>query len=171
MHRLRVSVFHLPILFASCARVLCISATCVPYRKIPPNFRKFALTALYGVERRGLVCSPVQVCAPFAPTSGFHISNSYPLCFKFMCTLHYCNMCTIPQNTPKFAQNCVNCTIRRGAKRNSLQSRTGLGTVCTDCGLSYFNSPSSLLHVHVHLALVKHLHHTGTYPRICANLR
>ena len=136
-----------------------------------PNLRKFALTALYAVEQTGLVFSPVQVWAPFAPTTGFHISTPYPLCFMVMCTLHKCNMSTIAENAPEFAQICVNDTVRRGAKRLCFQSRTSLGTVCTDCGFPYFNSPSSLLNVHVHGALVQHLFHAGKCPRNCAKLR
>ena len=42
---------------------------------------------------------------------------------------------------------------------------------CANRGFSFFNSPYSLLHVHVHLALVQHLHHPGKYPRIFANFR
>ena len=50
-------------------------------------------------------------------------------------------------------------------------TRTGLGTFCTNCGFSFFNSPSSFLHVHVHLAFVQQLYHPGKYPRIFGNLR
>ena len=88
LHRLRVSIFKLPILFASCSCALCISATSAPRRKIPPNLSKFAKTALYGVEQTGLVCSLVHVSAPFPPTVCLRISSLHPLCFMFMCTLH-----------------------------------------------------------------------------------
>ena len=88
LHQLRVFVFQLPILFASCSCAPSISATSVPFRKISANSRKFALTALYGAVREGLVCSPVQVWAPFVPTAGFHISTPHPLSFMFKYTLH-----------------------------------------------------------------------------------
>ena len=94
LHRLRVSIFQLPIFFALVSCAPYISATSAPCRQTPPYLRRFALSALYGVEQ-----------------------------------------------------------IRLG-----LQSRTGFGTVYTDCRFPYFNSTSSLLYVHVHLLLVQHVY-------------
>ena len=138
----------------------------MPYNS--PNLLKFSFTAIYGVVQGGLVCSPVQVWAPFVPTAGFHISTPHPLCFMFTCNFLSCNICTMPDNTSEFAQICVNHNVRRGVRRLALQSRTVLGTVCIDCGFSCFNSPSSFLYVYVHFALVQHLFHAGKYPsKLC----
>ena len=77
----------------------------------------------------------------------------------------------MPENTREFSQICVDGIIRRGARGLGLLSRTSLGTVCTDCGFSYFNTPSPVFDVHVHLGLVQHLHHAGKYARNFANFR
>ena len=61
-------------------------------------------------------------------------------------------------------------TIRLRGSRLGLQARTGLGTFCTNCGFSFFNSPSPYLHVHVQLVLVQRLHHSGKCSQIFANL-
>ena len=105
------SFFQLTILFASCSCAPCISATSSPCRKIPPNLRKFALTALNAVVQGTLVCSSVQVWAPFVPPDSFHISTRHPLSFMFMCTLHYCNI-TMPESAPECAQICFYDIIR-----------------------------------------------------------
>ena len=57
LYRLRVFIFQLPFPLVSCSSTSCISATSAPCRKIHSNFRKFALTALYGAVREGWVCS------------------------------------------------------------------------------------------------------------------
>ena len=36
------------------------------------NVREFPLTTLYGAAVDGDIGRPVQLCAPFAPTKGFH---------------------------------------------------------------------------------------------------
>ena len=83
LYRLRVFISQLPVPLVSCSSTLCISATSASWRKIPANFRKFALMALFGAVREGWVCSPVQVWTPFVPTAGFHISTPHPLSFMF----------------------------------------------------------------------------------------
>ena len=114
---------------ASCSCAPCISATSAPFQKIPANLRKFAWTAQYGTVGEVLVCSPVQVWAPFAPTTGFHFSTPHHISFMFKYTLRQCNICTMPENTREYSEICVDGTIRRVATKLGLQSRTVAGTV------------------------------------------
>ena len=61
------------------------------------NFRKFRLTALYGVIGDRVVCRAVPVGALFAPTQGLHFQALLPHNFLFICFLHsiWCNHCTV----------------------------------------------------------------------------
>ena len=133
---------------------------------------KFAQICVNGTIRRGanrLVLQPRTGLGTVCIDCRFPYFNSPSSLLHVHVHFALVQHCTTPENTTEFAQICENGTILRGAKRLGLQSRTGLVTVCTDCGFSFFCSPSSLFHVHVHLALVQHLHHAGKYPRICAN--
>ena len=66
--------------------------------------RKFPLTVLCGDEEDGVVCRPVQVGTPFAPTQLLHFQAQQPLSFLSICTLHWCKHCTeldVPPNVHK----------------------------------------------------------------------
>ena len=61
----------------------------------PANLRKFPFMALYGAAEDGVVCRPVPVGAVFAPTQGLHFQALLPNSFLFICSLHWCNHCTV----------------------------------------------------------------------------
>ena len=116
LNRLWVLIFQLPIPLASCSCAPCISATSPPCRKIPANFGKFSITALYGGVGEGLISSPVEVWKPFEPTACFNISTLHPLSFMFMCSLHQCNICTVPENAREYSRIFHDGTIRSDGK-------------------------------------------------------
>ena len=62
--------------------------------KVAPNLGKFVISALCRIEADGVVCGPVLVGAPFAPTQGYHFKALHLLSFHFMSTLHWCKHCT-----------------------------------------------------------------------------
>ena len=71
-------------------------------RNVAPNFRKFPWTTLCEIAEYGIVCMPILVGAPFAPTLGLHFRTPQPLSFLFICTLHWCKQCTGRNVAPNF---------------------------------------------------------------------
>ena len=71
-------------------------------KNVAPNFHKFALTALCEIAKDAVVCMPVLVGAPFAPTLGLHFRAPHSLSFLFICTLHSCKHCTGRNVAPNF---------------------------------------------------------------------
>ena len=62
--------------------------------KVAPNLGKFAISALRRIAADGVVCGPVLVGAPFAPTQGLHFEVLRLFSFHFLCTLHWSKHCT-----------------------------------------------------------------------------
>ena len=68
-----------------------------------PNLRKFPFTALCGIAAGGVVCRAVIDGALFAATQGLHFQALHHLSFLFLCTLHWCNGCTVLEAPRSFA--------------------------------------------------------------------
>ena len=67
-----------------------------------PNFRRCPFTALCRIAADGVVCTPVLVRAPFAPTQSLHFQALHLFSFLFICTLHWCKHCTRLEADPNF---------------------------------------------------------------------
>ena len=65
-----------------------------------PKFAEISIDGLYGAAGDGVVCRPVPVGAPFAPTQRFHFQALLPLSFLFICTFHWCKHCTGVEEAP-----------------------------------------------------------------------
>ena len=73
--------------------------------EVVPNFCKYPLTALRGIDSERVVSRPVIDDTLFAPTQIFHIQALLPLTFLYICTLQWCKRCTgleIAANLRKF---------------------------------------------------------------------
>ena len=67
---------------------------------------KFEISALRRIAADGVVCGPVLVGVPFAPTQGLHFQALHLLSFHFLRTLHWWNDCTrlqVATNLSKFS--------------------------------------------------------------------
>ena len=169
LHQLRVFFLQLPIPYASCSCAPCISATSSPYRKIPPKFLKFPLTTLYGALGEGWVCWHVQVWVRFAPTAGFLFFNSPSSLLHVHVYLAFVQHLHHSEKYPRICGNLRLLHYTARCETLGLQTRTCLGTFCTNCVFFFFNFPSPMLLAHVHLALVQHHHHGGKSPRTFAS--
>ena len=68
------------------------------------------MTALCGIAAQELICRPVLVGTLFAPTQGSHFHALHPLSFLFICTLHWCKLCTVLEtaaNVRKFPMTAL----------------------------------------------------------------
>ena len=86
----------------------------LPLAQIAPNLRKFGITALCRFAKDGVVCRPVLVGAPFAPTQGLQFQALHSLSFRFICTLHWCKHCVAP-NLRKFPISAL-CRLAAGGE-------------------------------------------------------
>ena len=163
LYRLRIFIFQFPIPLPICSSTPCISATSAPCRKTHPNLRCRHYTARW--EKAGFAC-------PYRFWHLLHQLRVFVLQLPILFASCSCAPSISATSVPfrKIHPNLLKFALR-GGSRLVLLARTGLGTFCTNCRFSFFNCPSSLLHAHVHLALVQHLHHAGNPPRICGNLR
>ena len=80
--------------------------------EVAPNFRKFPLTAVCGIDVKRVLSSPVLDGTLFAPTQGLRCQALLALSFLFICTLQWCKRCRC---SPEFAQSSIDgaiCEIR-----------------------------------------------------------
>ena len=73
-------------------------------REVAPNFPKFPLTALCGIDAERVVSRPVLDGTLLAPTQGLHFQALLPLSFFFICTLQWCKHCTGLDVAPNFGK-------------------------------------------------------------------
>ena len=69
---------------------------------VAPNFRKFPLTVLCGIDAERVLFSPVHDGTLFALTQILHFQALHPVTFLFICTLHWCKHCTGVEVAPNF---------------------------------------------------------------------
>ena len=62
----------------------CICANTVPWRKVAPNFRKFALSALYDAAWNRVLCRPILRSGLSAPKQGVHFRAVHSRSFLFI---------------------------------------------------------------------------------------
>ena len=70
--------------------------------EVAPNFRKFPLTALCGIDAERVVSRPVLDGTLFAPTQILHFQALPTLSFFFICTWHWYKQCTGLEVAPNF---------------------------------------------------------------------
>ena len=72
--------------------------------EVAPNLGKFAISALCRIVGDGVVCGPILVGAPFAPTQGLHFEALHLLSFHFICTFYWWKDCTRLQVAPNLGK-------------------------------------------------------------------
>ena len=81
--------------------------------QVAPNLSKFYISTLCRIAAYGVLCGPVFIGAPFAPTHGLHFEALHLLSFHFICTLHWskhCILLEVATNLGKFHISAV-CRI------------------------------------------------------------
>ena len=73
--------------------------------EVAPNLGKSEISALRRIAADGVVCGPVLVGTPFAPTQGLHFVALHLLSFHFICTLHWCNHCALLEVARNLGKN------------------------------------------------------------------
>ena len=134
--------------------------------KMCANFRS---RNYIGIAVCGAFCRHVQVGGLSAPTQGLRYLVLLPLNYLIICTLLWCNHCTVLETAPKYAQTSIHGSVRHCSTRSILRAGTGRNVFCANSRFTYFGSLSPLLHFHVHPALVEPLHRARSSFKMCEN--
>ena len=85
--------------------------------QVARNICKFQIMALCRIAADRVVCGPVLVGAPFAPTQGVHFEALHPLSFHFIRTLHWRKYSTRLEFAPNLGKFQITALRRIAADR------------------------------------------------------
>ena len=112
---------------------------CCTGLEVSPNFRKFPLTAVCGIDVKRVLSSPVLDGTLFAPTQGLRCQALLALSFLFICTLQWCKRCRC---SPEFPQSSIDGAMRNSCWTSSFQARPRRFAVCIDPDFTFSGCPS-----------------------------
>ena len=134
-------IFHFQALFSISFLLICILEWCKHSTglEVAPNFHKFPLTALRGIDAERVVSRPVLDGTLFAPTQILNFQTLLPLVsFSYAPSIganYRARVC------PEFPQISIDGGMTSSC-RSILQARSRRYTFCTDPGFIFSGSPS-----------------------------